>query len=92
METSCVPKPTDEKTSVVTFELTVILKVPSVPDEVPIVLPFAVTETPGKPDPSFESVTFPVIVLSCAKFVIEIKRRQGKTIALSNLSQYISSS
>jgi hypothetical protein len=58
---------------------------------VPAALPFAVTETPGIADPSFESVTFPVIVFSCEKAVIEKNNKQGKTIALSNLSQYISS-
>jgi hypothetical protein len=90
IETSCVAKPTEEITRVVVEEGTESLNVPSVPVEVPVELPLAVTETPGIADPSFESVILPVITFSCEKPVIEINNKQGKTIALSNLSQYIS--
>jgi len=75
----------------VTEERTESLNVPSVPVEVPVELPLAVTETPGSADPSFESVTLPVITFSCVKAVIEKNNKQGKRIALSNLLQYISS-
>ena len=91
IETSCVAKPTEEIISVVTDDRTVSLKDPSVPVVVPIELPLAEIETPGSADPSFESVIFPVITFSCEKAVIEKNNKQGKTIALSNRGQYISS-
>jgi len=75
----------------VTDDRTVSLNDPSVPVVVPIELPLAEIETPASADPSFESVIFPVITFSCEKAVIEKNSKQGKMIALSNLSQYISS-
>ena len=45
---------------------------------VPVLVPFKITFTPGKADPSSEDVTFPETVLSCAHALVV---SSDKTIA-----------
>src|SRR5687767_737802 len=66
ISTSARPKPTEVITSAVTLGPTDILNVPSAPVEVPLDVPLGTTDAPATGDPSLESVTFPVTVLSWA--------------------------
>lgn len=61
-----MPNPIDEITKVVADDGTFILNVPSVPVCVAMLVPFTETVALAKALPSFESVTFPVTILSCA--------------------------
>src|SRR5689334_7694528 len=67
METSCLPYPTEVTTSVLTLPGTAILKSPLALVELPLLVPFGITEAPSIGLPLFESVIFPVTVLSCAR-------------------------
>jgi len=49
---------------------------PSAPVEVPFLEPFGCTVAPTIGDPSFESVTLPVIVFDCEKLVKKERRRR----------------
>src|SRR5579863_6786391 len=66
MLTCWVVKFTEEKTRVVILLFTEIRKVPSAAVTTPLFEPFGTTDTPCTGVPSFESVTFPVMVLVCA--------------------------
>ena len=81
MLTSCVAKPTEEKTSVVAEAGTESEKPPLSPDVVPMdVWPFTETEMPGIPRPEV-SATRPVTTLSCAEVTKDKSRNSGKPIA-----------
>jgi len=64
--TLLVPNPTEEKISVPEVAFTVIRKLPSAPEVTPLLEPFGTMETFARGEPSFASVTLPVIVLFCA--------------------------
>jgi hypothetical protein len=74
-----VPNPTEEMIKAVADEGTEMLKLPSAPVEVPILIPLAVTEAPDTGDPSLLSVTLPVTVLFCA-----IETWNAKSITTGN--------
>src|ERR1043165_5244058 len=67
MDTSCFPYPTEVTTSVLTLAGTEILKSPLALVWVPLLVPFGITEAPSTGLPLFESVIFPVTVLSCGR-------------------------
>jgi len=57
---------------------------------VPVVAPFTIIEAPTTGDPSFESITLPVMVLLCAHSSCEARSRIGSANFLSRFLHDIS--
>ncbi|MFZ5976948.1 MAG: hypothetical protein ACOYU6_04735 [Bacteroidota bacterium] len=65
------------------------LKVPSGPVWVPYWVPFTTTVAPATGEPSFESVTLPVITLVWAKAAVENKAKNRYNIPLASVFKFI---